>query len=289
MNPFRIPGRVFRKAGALLLLFFLLGLAGCSPHRPAPVETREAAPAKPVENTAKAKKADRYRVRKGDTLYGIAWRYGLDFTRLASWNGITKPYRIYPGQILRLTSPPKSARKGPPRKFKPVAAEPKPATRTAKAPAPKTQAPPPRKPAAPKPKPKPAGMNKSKGGAEPLRWRWPTSGAVVQTFRKGDKTRQGIRIAGRSGQPVLAAETGRVVYSGSGLPGYGKLIIIKHNKNYLSAYGFNRKILVRDGDSVTRGEQVAEMGQSAGGKSLLHFEIRRSDQVLDPLRVLPKR
>jgi lipoprotein NlpD len=111
---------------------------------------------------------------------------------------------------------------------------------------------------------------------------------VVQTFLPGDRTRQGIRIAGRYGQEVVAAESGKVVYSGSGLPGYGQLIIIKHNKNYLSAYGFNRKILVRDGDQVARGERVGEMGRSADGKPLLHFEIRRSDAALDPLPLLPR-
>jgi lipoprotein NlpD len=111
---------------------------------------------------------------------------------------------------------------------------------------------------------------------------------VVQTFVAGDRTRQGVRIAGRLGQEVVAAEGGKVVYSGSGLPGYGQLIIIKHNKNYLSAYGFNRKILVRDGDQVARGDRVGEMGQAADGKPLLHFEIRRSDTALDPLRLLPR-
>jgi lipoprotein NlpD len=120
-----------------------------------------------------------------------------------------------------------------------------------------------------------------------LHWIWPTRGVVVQNFRKGDRTRQGIRIAGNVGQSVLAAESGRVVYTGSGLPGYGKLIIIKHNKNYLSAYGFNRKLLVKDGKKVNKGEQVAEMGRSADGKALLHFEIRRRDTPLNPLKLLP--
>jgi lipoprotein NlpD len=276
------------KAGIWLVLGAVLAVSGCATHGPAPVESREA------KARQAAAKPDRYQVRQGDTLYGIAWRYGLDHERLATWNNIRSPYRIYPGQTLRLKSPPAAPRHRPPTK-------PKTADQTAAAPAPKSK---------PKPKPKPKTRSSAKsskvGGskvtvspppatkavspaATSLRWVWPTRGSVVQTFRQGDKTRQGIRIAGRSGQPVVAAESGKVVYSGSGLPGYGKLIIIKHNKNYLSAYGFNRKILVQDGESVNRGDQVAEMGQSAGGKSLLHFEIRRSDRVLDPLRVLPKR
>ena len=121
-----------------------------------------------------------------------------------------------------------------------------------------------------------------------MKWLWPSQGKVVQRFKQGDRTRQGIRIAGKSGQPIIAAESGKVVYTGSGLPGYGKLIIVKHNKNYLSAYGFNRKLLVKDGDQVVRGARIAEMGQSADGKPLLHFEIRRRDKPLDPMKLLPR-
>jgi len=110
---------------------------------------------------------------------------------------------------------------------------------------------------------------------------------VVQTFASGDRTRQGIRISGNLGQDVVAAESGRVVYSGGELPGYGLLVIIKHDNTYLSAYGFNRKLLVHEGDMVSRGARVAEMGSSADGKPMLHFEIRHGDAVLDPMRLLP--
>jgi lipoprotein NlpD len=113
-------------------------------------------------------------------------------------------------------------------------------------------------------------------------------GKLVQTFRSGDRTRQGIRISGRAGQAVDAAESGTVVYSGSGLKGYGNLIIVKHNKNYLSAYGFNRRLLVSEGERVERGQNVAEMGQLAGGGYLLHFEIRKNGAAVDPLRYLPR-
>jgi lipoprotein NlpD len=111
---------------------------------------------------------------------------------------------------------------------------------------------------------------------------------VKQTFRKGDRTRQGIRIAGRLGQPVLAAEAGDVVYSGSGLKGYGNLIIVKHNDKYLSAYGFNRRLLVKEGERVNRGQRVAEVGQASSGAYLLHFEIRREGTAVDPLDYLPR-
>jgi lipoprotein NlpD len=115
-------------------------------------------------------------------------------------------------------------------------------------------------------------------------------GPVVQTFDGGDRARQGIRIRGREGEPVLAAADGRVVYSGGGLTGYGNLIIIKHNDKYLSAYGFNRRLLVAEGDRVRRGQAVAEVGQAVGGRGyLLHFEIRRDGTAVDPVRYLPAR
>ena len=127
----------------------------------------------------------------------------------------------------------------------------------------------------------------SKTSAGGLSWRWPLDGRVIRTFRRGDRTRQGVRIAGRAGQKVVAAEGGDVVYSGSGLKGYGNLIIVKHNKDYLSAYGFNRRLLVKEGERVKRGQIVAEVGQASGGEYLLHFEIRRDGKAVDPLVYLP--
>jgi lipoprotein NlpD len=123
--------------------------------------------------------------------------------------------------------------------------------------------------------------------ASGLSWKWPLEGKVVQRFRGGDRTRQGIRIAGRAGQQVRAAESGTVVYSGSGLKGYGNLIILKHNNSYLSAYGFNSRLLVNEGARVKRGQGVAEVGQASGGGYRLHFEIRRNGTAVDPLKYLP--
>jgi lipoprotein NlpD len=118
-------------------------------------------------------------------------------------------------------------------------------------------------------------------------WVWPLDGAIVQGFRPGDPARQGLRIGCRPGEEVHAAGAGLVVYSGSGLKGYGNLIIVQHNKNYLSAYGFNRRLLVREGDHVKRGQAVAEVGQT-GGDWLLHFEIRKNGTPVDPMGYLPK-
>ena len=120
-------------------------------------------------------------------------------------------------------------------------------------------------------------------------WRWPASGKIVKGFRKGDDTRKGIVLSGKVGQSIIAAEEGKVVYSGSGLIGYGQLIIIKHNNYYLSAYGHNRKILVKEGDWVTRGKKIAEMGTNDTGVPALHFEIRKNGNPLNPVAVLPKR
>ena len=118
------------------------------------------------------------------------------------------------------------------------------------------------------------------------RWRWPAKGKVVTSFsRSGGK---GIDIAGKFGQTIVAASAGRVVYSGSGLIGYGQLIIVKHNKRYLSAYAHNNKILVKEGDTVTGGQRIAEMGRSGSNRAMLHFEIRRDGKPIDPLRYLPK-
>lgn len=191
----------------------------------------------------------RYTVRRGDTLYFIAWRYRLDFRVLATWNHIRPPYTIYPGQRLRLRAP---------------AARPGRRARGRRAPRPRHSV---RAPS----------------------WHWPTAGRVIETFRRGDPGRRGLDIRGRLGQPVRAAAAGRVVYSGSGLPGYGQLIIIKHNDNYLSAYGYNRRLLVREGQRVRAGQRIAEMGAVGGEGPVLHFEIRRDGRPVDPLRLLPRR
>ena len=122
-----------------------------------------------------------------------------------------------------------------------------------------------------------------------LRWRWPANGKIIKGFRKGDDTRKGIVLSGKVGYSIAAAEEGKVVYSGSGLIGYGRLIIVKHNKNYLSAYGHNRKILVKEGDWVTKGKKIAEMGMNDTGVPALHFEIRKNGNPLNPVAVLPKR
>jgi lipoprotein NlpD len=122
-----------------------------------------------------------------------------------------------------------------------------------------------------------------------IAWRWPANGNLLEGFMAGDATKQGIDIAGNAGDPVLAAADGVVVYSGSGLVGYGELIIVKHSDEWLSAYGHNRKRLVAEGQRVRAGQPIAEMGRSGAPRDELHFEIRRSGRPVDPLQYLPAR
>ncbi|MEN6538421.1 MAG: peptidoglycan DD-metalloendopeptidase family protein, partial [Mizugakiibacter sp.] len=133
--------------------------------------------------------------------------------------------------------------------------------------------------------PVPAGARSVDGVA----WRWPADGALLSRFQGGDPTRQGIDIAGKSGDPVRSAADGTVVYSGNGLIGYGELIIVKHSDSYLSAYGHNRRRLVKEGDRVAAGQQIAEMGASGAPRDELHFEVRRDGKPVDPLDYLPPR
>ncbi|WP_425491346.1 peptidoglycan DD-metalloendopeptidase family protein [Frateuria soli] len=229
-----------------------------------------------------------YRVMRGDTLYSIAFRHGLDFRALASWNGIAPPYTIWPGQVLRLSPgevrpagarrPVASARPAAP-VFKPVApvtSHPAPGT-VATAPV----AAPPASPAVPAPK----GATRTASGID---WRWPADGALIKKFQGGDAI-PGIELAGDAGDPVRAAADGVVVYSGNGLVGYGELVIIKHNDDFLSAYGHNRKRLVKEGQRVSAGQLIAEMGSTGSARNELQFQIRRDGNPVDPLDYLPAR
>lgn len=197
-------------------------------------------------------------VQRGQTVYRIATENGITALDLALWNDIPPPYTIYPGQRLRLYP---SDRRDPP-------VRPAVATRPATTP--------------------PATVPVTPASSD-LVWRWPAEGAVVATFAGGDPTRQGIDIAGKAGQPVRAAADGVVVYSGSGLVGYGELVIVKHNDQWLSAYGHNRARLVNEGALVKAGQQIAEMGRSGASRDMLHFEIRYNGKPVDPQGYLPKR
>jgi len=214
-------------------------------------------------------------VRAGDTLYSIAFQYGYSYRDVAAWNGIAAPYVIYRGQRLRVRPP-----QGAPVSASP--AVPPHAPRTESAPAARQRAPGSGTAAR-------SGDDDDTGVVGPVRWIWPTDGHLSRTFAADEPGRRGIDISGGLGQPIRAAGAGKVVYSGSGLVGYGNLIIIKHDKTYLSAYAFNRKLLVHEGDRVRGGQRIAEMGRNGSGAPLLHFEIRRDGKPVDPLPFLPRR
>jgi len=212
-------------------------------------------------------------VQPGETLFGIAWRYGLDHRDLARWNELDDPDFIRVGQRLRLTPASGAA----------VAAagatSPSPG-RSGASSASASRA----SGAAARPAPAPL------PSSPPPDWRWPTSGPIVSRFGAGgDGVTTGIAIGGREGQPIEAAAAGRVVYAGSGLIGYGQLVIIRHNDTYLSAYGYNSRLLVEQGQSVARGQRIAEMGLGPGRQPRLHFEIRRNGVPIDPLQFLSAR
>ncbi len=207
-------------------------------------------------------------VQRGQNVYRIATENGLTALDLAIWNDIGPPYTIYPGQRLRLYPGGQTG----------VAV--KPAAPVSKQSASIPTSAQPARPATP---------SVVVPSASNVAWRWPADGAVVASFANGDPTRQGVDIAGSSGQPVRAASDGVVVYSGSGLVGYGELVIVKHNEQWLSAYGHNRARLVNEGQVVKAGQQIAEMGRSGASRDMLHFEIRYNGKPVDPQQYLPRR
>lgn len=227
-----------------------------------------------------------YTVRKGDTLYSISWRYGMDYKDVARINGIRSPYTIYAGQKIRFKPSTRSASttRSSTQTAKTQPVKPAPAAKPAPAPAPRSAT-------ASNPKPAAASTSSQEPfvGNQNLQWRWPTNGRVVSTYSNSTPGRKGIDIAGSGGQAINAAASGKVVYSGSGLPRYGNLLIIKHNDVYLSAYAHNDQLLVKEGEVVKSGQKIATMGRTGTQRDQLHFEIRRNGKPIDPMRFLPKR
>lgn len=303
-----------------LLALALLG--GCASKSPAPVEDRSQA----LQTKSAPSGPGYHTVKKGDTLYSIALEYGQDYREVAGWNNITDPNRIMIGQSLRVLPPGatqetavtaapvqtgtgveqrsldgevpgaaaaagSSGVKREPRGNKepysdaayarlqnPGAAAAVPPAVPAK--------PAENKPAADaKPEPDSKAASSTEAAVEGVTWSWPAAGKVVGNFSQT----KGVDIAGKAGDPVQAAADGKVVYSGSGLRGYGQLVIIKHNGTFLSAYAHNQKILVKEGQSVKRGQKIAEMGNTDSDSVKLHFEVRRQGKPVEPLEFLPKR
>jgi lipoprotein NlpD len=250
----------YRYQGSFLRLFFIfiitLSVQACvSSSSPSP------------------KRPPTYKVIKGDTLFSVAWRYGIKYQELAKYNGISKPYKIYPNQILRLNPSSSLARaRGTP---KAVQAQPKITysknarsdNRTAMI----------------------EDNKKTRPQAGAVVWHWPSKGSVLRHFGGAQTLSKGIDISGNLGEPVLAAAVGEVVYAGNGLRGYGKLLIVRHSDSFLSAYAHNNRLLVKEGDFVKAGQKIADMGSSGTDGVKLHFEIRRDGNPEDPMKYLPRR
>lgn len=267
--------RMLRMLAALALL------GGCASGTQAPIEQKSAAASPPVSaaeqrvtrppQPVERDKPGDHLVVRGDTVHAIAFRYRIDYRDLVRWNALSNPDRIYIGQRLRLVAPPATARTTPPppARSAPAAPAPAPARELAVTRAPARSAAP------------------AVAVHGPLRWTWPTAGkARMATSVSGTK---GLEIRGQRGQSVTAAAAGSVVYSGSGLRGYGELIILKHNETFLSAYAHNEVRLVQEGDRVDTGQAIARMGNTDAKDVMLHFEIRRNGKAVDPLQFLPKR
>ncbi len=298
-----------RSLAALALIIALL-LAGCASNKaPAPVETRVPAPtaaaSAPAAATAEAPpalpggdnagKPGYYTVKRGDSLIRIALDNGQNWRDLVKWNKLDNPNVIEVGQVLRVVPPTTDATAvaarpvTPPPKVEAKPLEAKPAAASAPAVAAAPQAAAASAPAAPPaaaaptaPPPAPA-----RDGDEEVAWTWPASGAVFVTF--DEQRSKGLVIGGKAGDPVYAAADGRVVYAGSGLRGYGNLLIVKHNNTYLTAYAHNQTLLVKEDQAVRRGQKIAEMGSTDAERVQLHFEIRRQGKPVDPAKLLPPR
>lgn len=229
-----------------------------------------------------------YVVKRGDTLFSIAFRYGWDWKALAARNQIPEPFTIKPGQTIRFDGRSSSTQSvaSAPASGRPVTST---STTTSNSGSVKTTVM--SKPVAVVSVVIPPSATTATGpaGKSPSGWTWPSSGILIGKFSSNGSLNKGIDIAGDLGQPVLAASDGSVVYAGSGLRGYGELIIIKHSDTYVSAYGHNRRLLVREGQQVKAGQTIAEMGSTGTDRVKLHFEIRRQGKPVDPLEFLPRR
>lgn len=290
--------------GAVLATAILAGCASSAGRAPVvdlgvpPVESKPARSAKHavtpevvvVRRAAVSATQNSYVVQKGDTLYSIAFNFGVDYHDLAEFNGIQDPAAIQVGQVLKLPHAGNEAAIPAPVARPAIVEQPKvlklPYSPQAVAQVEKLQQEPPKAVTEAKPqpaaRPEPAPAVAVNGN---VAWGVPANGKVIADFSES-ANRKGVDIAGTLGQPVFASAAGKVVYSGSGLRGYGKLVIIKHNNTYLSAYAHNNKILVKEGQAVARGQKIAEMGNTDASRVELHFEIRKLGKPVDPAQYI---
>lgn len=297
----KFPAAIYAAAIAVVVV------AGCASKQPAPVVDRTKQPAAEVkagpEAAERVAAKGHYIVKAGDTLYKISLDHGQAYKDVAAWNNLDVPYLIHPGQELRIMPPEGEAQ--PVAVAKPVvltkAIEQRPLGESADGVL--------REPKAGRERYSDAMFAKAATGSEAvaplsrvelkadsrpetkgagdLQWFWPASGKLLAQF--GENGKKGLELSGRKGDPVLAAEDGKVVYSGAALRGYGQLLIVKHNPAFLSVYAHNSKILVKEQDNVKRGQKIAEMGDTEADQVKLYFEIRQQGKQVDPAKLLPSR
>jgi lipoprotein NlpD len=258
------------KRAAVVLVF----LVGCSTtQRPAPVVDRKqpARASAPASKPAPAAAAEgTYVVKKGDTLYSIALENGADYREVALWNRLDDPTKISVGQVLRVVPPEERVQVG--RAKLPERGE----ARPLDLPPPQGRKPPPGAEKAPAPPP---------ATSQAAEFIWPARGKVIAGF--AEPRRKGIDIDGKLGDPVIAAAAGRVTYTGTGIPGLGKLVVIKHDNGFITVYAHNKDILVKEQQAVKRGQKIAEVGNTDADRPKLHFQIRKGSAAVDPMRYLP--
>ncbi|WP_425642820.1 peptidoglycan DD-metalloendopeptidase family protein [Marinomonas gallaica] len=260
-----------KLSGALMLCLVLSGCASDSFHY-SNVGSFDHSSSSP--RTKPMPSSGVYRVDSGDTLFSIAFSYGLDYRHVAEINNIPAPYTIYPNQKIRLKGSVKRSTTPTKTVAKKTSTPQKPVTKNAI-----------------------AKVNSSSKPVSTVKipdkkvssWRWPISGSVTRGFSSAGVSSKGIDIRGKDAEHVKAVADGIVVYAGNGLIGYGNLVIVKHNEVYLSAYAYNERILVKEKQSVRSGDSLAIIGGKGTEKPLLHFEVRRDGQPIDPLKVLPKK
>lgn len=276
----------FRPLVLTALSVALLSACSTSVRVPAPVEDRSpsartttsapspsAAPAveatKPMPGSDNAGKPGFYTVQRGDTLTRIALDNGQAWRDLARWNQLSNPDVIEVGQELRV-SPPGGAVEAPGVVVRPIAQTQPTASQVS----------------APKSEPAPS-VNQPTANDDGLGFIWPANGSLIAGFDEAKN--KGLDIAGKAGDPIVAAADGQVVYAGAGLRGYGNLIILKHNNTFLTAYAHNQALLVKEDQKVRKGQKIAEMGKSDADRVKLHFEVRRQGKPVDPAKLLPAR
>jgi lipoprotein NlpD len=250
------------QLGLVVSALLVLGACSSKSLQRAPVEDRSrsanSAPTRTIPATRQAIGRDNlgkpgyYEVQAGDNLFRIGRNFGRSVAELARWNGLSDPYIIEIGDVLRVSPSPSTA---------PAGTSPVPSSTSSPAPTP--------------------------AETPQINWIWPATGPILQGFDPAKN--KGVDIAGKAGDPVLAAGDGSVVYAGSALRGYGNLVIIKHGTTFVSAYAHNQTLLVKEGQSVKRGQKIAEMGQSEADRVKLHFEIRKNNTPVDPMQYLPAR